>query len=356
MKEWDLIERLLTTEDLLPPLRRDSVLPLTDGIDQADALLTARLDGDPAEFFNFLVEVKLRSTPQAVQQAIYRIGKLVSTKNDSEVHPMIVVPFLSEERLKELEKEQVSGIDLCGNGIVIVPGRLLILRTGRENRYPESRPVSNPFQGKSALVGRTVFKELTVPGRTEFGTLGELHREILKRGAEISLAQVSKAVAALAEERILGSRGRAIYLLGSGQLLDRLSAAWKPAVSRRIHLKIPNGRATISLLANDRELKWAVTGESSVGRYTPFGQGGPMRIAVSRISTAIDLLGGQEERVPNFADVELLETDEPGFYFANEMGDDGIRWADKLQTWIELANGDARQQDAAKDIRHQLSA
>jgi hypothetical protein len=48
--------------------------------------------------------------------------------------------------------------------------------------------------------------------------------------------------------------------------------------------------------------------------------------------------------------VELLETDESGFYFENDIDEKGLRWASLLQTWVELKNGDARQQDAARSI------
>lgn len=353
MRETDLIEHLLTAEDLLPPLKMASAMALPDDGGKADAFLTARLEGNSTEYFNFLVETKTRSSPQMVHQAISQIRRFVSERNDPEVFPMIAVPYLSDERLRELEKEKVSGVDLCGNGVVTIPGKLFIYRTGNPNRFPESRPVGNPFQGKSAMVGRVFLSELLVLGHREIETLGRVREGILNRGVEISLAQVSKAVSALREERILGSRGRAIYILDPDQLMDRLAASWKPEIARRIYLKLPGGRESISGLGNDSTLDWAITGISSVARYTTFAQGGPIQLVVSDLRRAVSILEGREERVPSFADVEILESSESGFYFGSEI-DNGMRWADRLQTWIELSNGDARQRDAARDIREQL--
>jgi hypothetical protein len=91
-----------------------------------------------------------------------------------------------------------------------------------------------------------------------------------------------------------------------------------------------------------------------VTRYATFSQGGPRRIAVSSLPLARSLLGGTPEPVPNFADLELMETDEPGFFFSNEIDENGVRWASKLQTWLELQSGDARQQEAARDLRDQI--
>jgi len=71
------------------------------------------------------------------------------------------------------------------------------------------------------------------------------------------------------------------------------------------------------------------------------------------LAATLRLIGGIPEPVLNFADVELLETDEPGYYFGNDV-DKGIRWAGKVQTWLELSAGDARQREAAEDIRRQI--
>ena len=60
------------------------------------------------------------------------------------------------------------------------------------------------------------------------------------------------------------------------------------------------------------------------------------------------------ESIPSFADLELLETDEPGFFFETSTDENGVRWASRLQTWLELQAGDARQQAAARDMQRQI--
>lgn len=357
MEEWDLMEYLMTTEDLLPPLQRETVDVALPACEKADAFLTMRLRGDlPTEFFHFLVEAKAQSTPRIVHQAIAQILACTKERNDPEVFPMIVVPYLSEERLTELERAQVSGIDLCGNGVVTIPGRLLIYRTGNENRYPSSRPVSNPFLGKSGIVGRVFLsvEHSVVLDRNESTALGEIHEAIRKGGVAISLSQVSKTVSALVEERILGSRGRAIYILDPDRLMAGLAAAWKRHSGSRIHCRLAGGRAALSRLNEEAGLDWAITGESSVVRHAAFTQGGPLEVAVSNRKAALRLLEASIETVPSFADITLLESDEPAYYFDNDVDEGGLRWASLLQTWVELGKGDARQQDAARDLYRKL--
>ena len=359
MTEWSIMEYLLKTRDLLPPLQCDSVLTTKENLAGADGMLTTFLKGNYLEQFLFLIEVKSKSTPQTVHNAIAQIKTYHERKNDPEMHPMIVVPYLSEERLHELEEAGVSGIDLCGNGVVNIPGRLTIFRTGNENQYPESRPVSNPFQGKSAMVARAFFKEPVVLGREtifvpkskRFETLRELRQNVENDGITISLSQVSKAVSALEEERLIGNQGRAIYLLDPDEILERLARAWKPTIHRKISLKVSEGLKTLSRLNKRDSLKWSITGESSVGHHMPFARGGPIRVAVSDLTEAERLLEGEFEPVPNFADIELWETDEPGFFFQTEV-DSQIHWASLIQTWIELRNGDPRQKDVAREVHN----
>lgn len=262
---------------------------------------------------------------------------------------MIQVPFLSPEKLEELEREGVSGIDLCGNGIVVVPGRLCVVRSGAPNKYPDSRPLSNPYRGRSAMVARMLIE------RPKWSSLSELSQAILRSGAELSLPQISKAVQALQEDLMLTKSTREITLVDPARLLDHLAREWhKPKIRSRQAFRLNSNREIAPALSSNSLLSWAFTGEASAARYAMFSQGGPRKIAVSSLPLAQTLLNAESESVPNFADVELVETDEAGFFFGNEVDGNGARWASRLQAWLELQSGDARQQDVARDLREQI--
>jgi len=62
--------------------------------------------------------------------------------------PMLFMPFLSDRQLQELEREGLSGIDLCGNGVVIVPGTIAVFSSGRKNRFPSSVLIKNIYRKK----------------------------------------------------------------------------------------------------------------------------------------------------------------------------------------------------------------
>lgn len=189
----------------------------------------------------------------------------------------------------------------------------------------------------------------------QWSSLTELAAAIETAGAKLSLPQVSKAVHAMKEDLIVVKNAGCITRIDPLRLLDKLGSEWRmPNIRSRQAVRIPSDRDWVTALSSNSLLKWAVTGESSAGHYTMFSQGGPRLLAVSSASLAMTLLNGKREQVPSFADVELIETDAPDFYFANDTDEKGIHWASRLETWLELQHGDARQQEAAQDLRIQI--
>ena len=342
ISEKDMLAKFTEGGPLLAPLVIERWQ--TENSDRADARLAVRWPSERNPIA-FVLEAKALSTPQAVMGAVAQ-AKAFSGPNE---YPMILVPFLPPERLAELERAQVSGIDLCGNGLVVVPGRLFVLRTGQPNIYPDSRPLNNPYRGRSAMVARLL---LTQPRQD---SLGGLRSAIQEAGADLSLSQVSKAVKAMEEDLVLSKRKGTIMLQDPLRLVDSLGREWRGySTKARQAIRVPPELDWAGALSSAKDLKWAITGESSARRYTAFSQGGPTQLAVSNLALAQAALQGIPEAITNFADLELVETEEPGLFFANETDEAGRIWASRLQTWLELQAGDGRQQEAARDIREQI--
>ncbi|MDB6078441.1 MAG: hypothetical protein JWO82_2188 [Akkermansiaceae bacterium] len=337
-------------------LRRLEVVLGHESDPGVDALLTLQWQED--EPITFVVEAKAQNTPQAVQMAVMQARKYAKYAGPHG-KPMILVPYLSEERLDELEREGVSGIDACGNLLVMVPGRMYVRRSGRPNRFPGGRPLNDPFSGLSAMVARVLISQ------ERWESLSEVQDAVVKAGARISLSQVSKALSALTEERIVKKLSRTFVVSDRPLLLEKLGEAWKPAS------KLPSVPCTVlsgftlpkifewgehHLRPGGGTAQWAITGESSIARYEAFSQSGPLQVVVPDLQEVIALQGVGEASSRSFADVVFIQTTEPGYYFGNEVDEEGNRWASQLQTWLELQTGDARQQDAARDLKKQLMA
>ncbi|MCC6980217.1 MAG: site-specific integrase [Candidatus Melainabacteria bacterium] len=103
------------------------------------------------------------------------------------IRPLVVVPWLSEDQLLSLEKRRISGVDLCGNGVLVAPG-LSVFRTGTRNKFPASRPLKRVYDGTSALVGRVFLL------KPEYNSVSEIREEVLARGGTITLSTVLRAV------------------------------------------------------------------------------------------------------------------------------------------------------------------
>jgi hypothetical protein len=345
LTEAEMLARLVPGSVLLAPLiiHHCELLPAKPaGV--ADAYLRLGLP-DSDESFGVVLESKTRSTPQDIQLGLSQAR--AAARNGE--HPMVQVPFLSTERLNELERAKASGVDLCGNGVVIIPGRLWIVRSGHPNEYRDSRPLNNPYRGRSALVARALLSHASGL------TLGSLVQKITEQGAELSLSQASKAIQAMEQDLIVQRLGPTIYLPERQQLLDKLGREWKPlSLLEKQSVRLPHGPDSLARLNTMPSLKWIITGESTASRHVTFVQGGPRRVAVTNLAQAISALEAIPESVPNFADVELLEVEEPGVYYGSVTDDRGIHWASRLETWLELQAGDARQREAAQDLRRQI--
>ncbi|KKM88503.1 hypothetical protein LCGC14_1258060 [marine sediment metagenome] len=107
------IQRLLPLGELsLPPVEL-RVFESGPAV-QADALIEAQWQGQRVRF---LAEVKKLATPKSLRQAIATAREAASPP---ETYPMVIVPYLSSDKLQKLEAAGVSGLDLCGNGVLVV--------------------------------------------------------------------------------------------------------------------------------------------------------------------------------------------------------------------------------------------
>lgn len=342
--EQKLMQALEEQQSLLRSLPIKKVEYLTNRSDRGvDARILAQIPKTDEEI-QFAVEAKSRSHPQAVLSAVAMLRRMAEPNE----HPLVYVPYLSPERLEFLEEEEVSGIDLCGNGIITIPNRLLIVRSGKPNLYPTSRPVRKPFQGQSGLVARAL---VTKP---RFESLGTLRNDMVAAGVAISLSQTSKAIKAMEEELLVIKKGRMIICPDRSQLLDKIGRAWRPPeITGRTYLKTGVGISFLMPLRQLQNFRWAVTGQSCAQKYGGLGTGGPIQVAVTNLKSAELVLDWPQERIPAFATCELIETSDTSLYFQN-LDHQNVYWASRIQTWLELSHGDARQQEAARNLRKQI--
>lgn len=299
----------------------------------------------------FIVELKSTSTPMVFQNAL---NFLKSSSLPRGYLPLLVMPFLSEQQLKELERHGISGIDLCGNCLLIAPGKYAVLRSGARNRFPSSALIKNIYRKNSSMVGR-VFLTCSIYHKVQ-----EICKEINQRNLLVrygvtkpmSLSTVSKSLKTLENDLIIGRKAD-IRLLQADKLLMKLTENYfAPKTSKIIRLKTPQSRNTIMglLLTQSQKLSLPITatGTSSTSQYTVMPRGDLLSVYCTDVNTLLkSIRGSQTDRFPN---LELVETkDERVFFDARD--NQSFRWASPIQVYLELMDGDKRDQETAEQIK-----
>lgn len=290
----------------------------------------------------FAVEYSSLSTPKRLEAAL---GQLVRS-DEPQLRPMLMAPHLDENWLDRLANQGISGLDLSGNGVVVVPGRWLVYRTGEPNAYPTSQYIKAIYRGRSSFVPRVLMV------RPRFDQVTGVRDEIRRRGGQISLSTVSKVLKRLEEELLL-SREEGVELLQPAQLLDRLAASFEPPeMSRRISGRVEDperAMETILSTAEEGAVNVAGRGERVYTLYP--GSERTLSVYTTNLERSLEKIEFQETR--RFPDLELLETREETVYF-DRREREGFIWTSPVQTYLELAVGGKREREIAGPLRSEL--
>ena len=349
----EMIEEIQRDKLSLPPLSFlfKTAYPEVGGGRHLDALIEASWRDKTALF---AIECKSISTPKAFQDGL---SLLKSVSLPRGWYPMLFLPFLSEQQLQELEREGISGIDLSGNGVVIVSGRFAIFRSGNKNRFPSSAAIKNIYRKNSSMVARVFLV------RPRYEAVQEISAEINQRNILVkswdkkpmSLSTVSKALNSLEQDLII-ERKDTIRLLQADKLLEKLTDNYEPPKIRdRVRLKIPETSDKIHelLFRQSQELgmPFVITGTSSVAQYAVMQRGDLLSVYCPRLEIVLDRLSGsQSDRFPN---LELIETEDETVYF-DARQDGNSWWVSPVQTYLELMAGDKRDQETAEQLKELL--
>jgi hypothetical protein len=319
---------------------------------RADAIARISFDGITNIF---LVEYRAAWNHRTFLAAVETVERSLTEGQEEgdRIYPMIILPYLSDEHLLELANRRISGLDLCGNGIVIVPGQWFIHRSGQPNRYHTPQSLQNPYKGRASLVARMLLR------RPRFRRLEDLHTEIEQRGGTLSLALVSRAIQRLEEELILiPESGTRVRLVQPEKLLKRLQGeSVPPRITHtwqgRIGIPTRELLPMLFQIAADKNISIAMTGIGSAAHYTNINAGDISRIYADNIDLL--LLSLPVKPGERFANLEIQVPHDPVVYFDTERDAQGVVWASPIQTYLEMTqSGDARLEDSADSLRKDI--
>jgi hypothetical protein len=348
--ETDILEQIRTGGLTLPPVTLTVIeAESTTLVQRADFVIEARWGIKQSRF---VAKVKKLATPQAIQQAMMQAKMMASPP---ETYPMVIVPYLSSARLEELQAAQVSGLDLCGNGTIVVPGKMLIFRSGQPNRFPQSAKIRNVYRGKNSIVARAFLI------RPQFAQVKEIVDLLADRRGGVAFSTVSKVLPRLEDDLIISREKGPIRLIQADTLMDNLAANYEPpAIIERFRGKydLPREEILRLLTTGDKANggKLVLTGAASAEKFAVMARE-PVVSLYCTIRPAVLLSGANIDvkETDRFANLELLRTNDDRVYFDTRDEND-IPFASPIQTWLELITGDKRQKDASQQARRGILA
>ena len=361
--ESEMLAQLKVGEISLSPVTltmREAPARLGDGDTRYDAIVDAAWDDDEV---TFAIECKRLGTPKEFAGAVMQIQ---SWSLPDGTFPMLLLPYLKPEQLDELDRLGISGVDLCGNGVITIPGRLKVFRTGQPNRFKSSATIKNVYRGKTSLVARVFAEQISFP------SLQSLREAIIERDLlsatgltkPIGLSTVSKALKTLEQDLIIAREyDGTIRLLQRDLLLDKLQRNDQPLEAQKtIKLKVKTDdlREWVSFYTNASGALAVVSGLNSTSQYAVMQRAEIYQLYTpdpSGLAKRMAVRGGADEvaaqETDRFENVVLIKSIRPVDYFDVRVGE-RLPWASPLQTWLELMRGDKRDRETADQVRELL--
>jgi hypothetical protein len=299
--------------------------------------------------YRFAVACKAVSTPKEIAAAVETARRSTRPRRS---FPMVFVPYLAQAQLRLLEERQVSGIDLSGNALIMVPNEVLIARTGAPNNFRRAGVIKNVYRKNSSIIPRVFLL------KPQYDSIMELMGQIKSRGGTITQATISKVCASLDQdlviERTKGQlpRTRSLRLIQPEKLLELLTQNYAPPLigqrlAARTNLTPDQFFRRIVQWETEAAEKATLTGSSSADQYVVMAREPIQSLYCSDLGSLLRRLGPELEETSRFPNIELLETDYDFVYFDAR---DNLA-ASPVQTYLELMQGDKREQETAGQLR-----
>src|SRR3954453_23953799 len=338
------IDALLAADGLsLPPLDLTTTRTQGGAGRTPDLLVHAAWQGQHRDF---IAEVKRTLTPRKLRHALHDLRRLAGDLRG--LPPIIITTYMSPESLAALADSGISGVDLCGNGVVVIPGEWFILRSGEKNRYPASTRIKSVYRGTSSLVARVFLS------RPEFARFTDIPAEIRRRGGSISAPTVSKVLKQLEEDLVVERVDQSFRVLDAARLLGRLVERYRPQVESKVRGTFQDptdGPAALRARAEAARTRLVLRDEH-IYVNAPVGDE-VMTYYTESIPRVLDGSSFVEE--PRYGDVELTQTSRQEVFFDAREERGGL-CCSPLQIYLELANGGKREREIAESLRADLLA
>ncbi len=325
--------------------------------DQARFELTGKSPSAPGTTRNFTIVEAERLTAKKFLKVLEELKQKNCLSSDSleaafsSPPPLLITPYLSAQNLETLEQHNLSGVDFCGNGVLLWKG-FFMMRNGFRNQFkPLPVAMKNPYTGVAIQVAETLLNCNFLPSQKHICS------SILKKSGQISLSQVNKALKTMEEDSIICRRGRIICLRDVNSLLAFLKKNHKRRkVVKRLYVTKPwdIGIQQIINFLNNADIRWSHSPLSSLHYTQNFKEPGPLGFRVNNSGLLMSAFPFEETHLPGQADYVFEEVTEPLAYYNTTILQDGRRLSNDLECYLEVYPDNEQREEAIKNLRTQI--
>ena len=350
LSQEDAFEVLSTQRDILYPFELLEIQQEYSLLGRSiDFFIQANLEGKRYYFF---AEYKSSTGHGQIERAV-ESAKALNLKNVPEdlfsekpIH-LIIVPYLPEEKIRFLAERSINAIDLCGNGVIRIPPSVYISKIGNDNKYPTSRPLKNPFSGKSAFVPRTLLT------KRSFHSITSIQEEVFALGGDLSLGTVSKALSTLEEMFLISKKDKGVQLLQPDLLLQKLSQHNQTKPAKIIKGKVNETNLDkiaqkIFQLSKEQDVRSALLWLGMINPYAAIARPESI-VAYTNSTSLVEAL--ELDTHSKFPNVELRISKDPMVFFDRRTWLDGFMMLSPVQTFLELMRGGKREKEIAEQVK-----
>jgi len=354
LKESEMIEQLQSDPGKFAPLTIKNIEWTTSSSKDigADAFIDFCIEDGPC--FKALVEVENVATPKNISLTVNQLSIFINRLNDKEIIPLTIVPYMRREQAYKLQQNGISWIDLCGNMMIKVGGKIYIERTGKKNQFPDTAPIKKIFEGTSSLVSRALLlkKEL-------FRSFFELIDFINQRGGDITLSTVSKVISSLEEELLITKIESGIVVNNREKLLEKLLEGYRNYTQRNKNTTYTfaiNGRSSFfNDFFREEKVDYAMCGFSAAllknlaltNRTTVFIK------SINEARKAFEQRSIDIKPDAEFGQLDLIETRNPCVWF-NLQGKPDYSVVDDIELYLEMMLDTPRGPKVAETLKERI--
>jgi len=352
LTEEEIIRELQSNAESYAPLRMtrfEKEIQLRNCV--ADALAEFSIENGPS--FRALIEITSASNPKTIRNACQSLFNYLQMVEAKDLIPILIAPYIGKQQIDILAREGISWIDLSGNMVIRVGKEIYIERTGKANKFPDTSPIKQIFQGTSSLVARTLL--LKPEG---FSSLYEIVDFINSRDGTITISTVSKVLQSLENELLIKKEKSGFYATQAERLLERLAEGYRNSVKRQARktyrYAVKNEQDVFTALS-ERPLDYVacgfyaakLKGLAVTDEITVFIK------SFEETKRAFELISLDIKPDAEFGQLVLIETKNPCVWF-NVQKQPFANVVDDLQLYLEMLEARPRGPAIAEQLRSRI--